>query len=196
MKKNILSISILIILLCVNSCDSESQDFEKVNIIAQGDCINGTAEGLVMEFCMFDTEGNNKTTFSENENFIFGLNLKNESKETIIIGQDLFDVEFFNVMDISESKDFGRPYSSVWCEYSLAPRELRIEPGKSFMLSCPWILDNGLSPTAPLCKSESNEVLPTGKYSTGLDTDFSIRMGERTVQLNGQSNIKLEFTIK
>ncbi len=194
MKTYLFLLSVLILNV---SCESEGQSLEKVNIIAQGDCIIGNVEGLVMEFCIFDIEGNSRTVFNENENFIISLVLKNLSQETMVIDQNLIDANFFRVINVVDNEDFGTPYTAVWCQYSLAPRELQLEPGTSLTLNSPWVLDfeKEVFPTAPLCKSENNEFLNKGVYSTGFDTAFTIKKGERTIQLSGQSEISILLTI-
>lgn len=186
---------LFVTILCF-ACESESQEPNpiKMDVETQGNCIQASAEGLLMKFCMLDIQGNAQKSFEAGENFSFSLVLKNESEETITIKEDLIDSDFFEVTDVLKGHHFGKPYTGVWCEFSLAPREIKIESGESIDLECPWKLESGDLPTNPFCKSETNENLIIGDYITGLNTNFTIKKGDKTILLDGQ-DILIQFTI-
>ena len=118
--------------LSISACDNENEDIEGLNLMPQGECMVSSIEGLTMKFCLLDSDGNPKTTFKENENIIFMLTFSNESRDTIVVAENLIDQDFFKVIGESSNNDYGKPYTGVWCEFVNAPKEIRIDPKQSF----------------------------------------------------------------
>lgn len=129
------------------------------------------------------------------DNFIFSLHLTNISNDTITIRPNFIDSSFYLVKNETGQEIFGKPYTSVWCEYSLAPKVLIINPGESFRLNCPWTLENGIWPDKPLCKGKDNKNLPKGNYYTGMNMDFSLVKDGKSTSFDGPT-VKLNFKIE
>lgn len=177
--------------LALSGC--EGQD-DQILTNQEGFCIDGSEDILGFKFCLLDESNIPMDTFKEGENFIFNLKLSNNSNDTLVIEPDFINSSFYEVNDLLGGT-FGQPYSGVWCEFSGAPQVLQIDPGAHFILNCPWLLKDGEEPVYPLCKAESNEILPTGEYYTQMKLDLKVIKSSDKKTIKGPF-LRLNFKIE
>jgi len=137
-------------------------------------------EQIEFEFCLLNLDGISETIFNKGDNIIFSFSFKNSSGEQIIATTEFVNNSFFNVFNGQNNIEIGRPWTGLWCEFSGAPQELKVNPDSKIKISCPWFLDQNNFPVYPLCMSESKIPLETGEYYTTLDLDFHYKINSKT----------------
>jgi hypothetical protein len=130
------------------------------------------ADGIEFTFCLQDELGQPLTRFEKDKNIIFNFSIKNNLQDTIIISTEFINNNFFRVVKLDNNFDYGKPWTGVWCEFSLLPQKIVILPSDQKKLSCPWVLSSNCQPDYPLCMSQSKNYLPVGLYITSFDLDF------------------------
>ncbi|WP_318312877.1 hypothetical protein [Flagellimonas crocea] len=194
-KFNLTMTLIVAFILSIISCSNENEGIRDFQVRSVDNCTESSIEELKMAFCLLDSTGIAKTQFKEGENIVFSLALTNTSEDTIVIEQNIVDEDFFRVTEKSQQQDMGTPQTGAWCEFSNAPREIAIGPGDTFELTCPWILTESLKPVYPLCKGQSNDVLPKGEYDVEHNLNFSFKVSQKEISTNNDFKPKITFNI-
>ena len=193
MKTNILEIGLILTLFTAigTGCEKNTDNLWEISPENNVAAIQQEVNGIVFKFCLLNEKGEPATVFDEGRNFTFSFSISNNLNDTIAIPTEFINSEFYRVYEIQDKMAMGKPWTGIWCEFSLAPHIITLPPAKTKQLNCPWLLTDFDKPDYPLCKSRSNEPLPKGEYFTKLDLDFQyLKKGEK-VQIND-----LIYTIK
>ncbi|NAS13575.1 hypothetical protein [Poritiphilus flavus] len=187
---------VLNLLFLATACDDDpTTTLQDVNIVAQGDCTVATMSGLSATLCITDVAGNPQDLFDQNENFIISLTFQNDSAELVKIKEEYLANEgVLTVMSNESDESFGKPFTSASCQFDGNPY-MEIPPGESYVVSSPWVLQEGVSIIGPICKSNSNEYLATGSYRVVVTLDFVMEMGGESINVEGGNALSIEFNI-
>lgn len=168
---------------------------DDVSIVAQNDCMVGSISDLNAILCITDTKGNSKTSFEKNENFIISLSFQNNSGELVKIKEEYLANEgVLTVMGADNGQNFGKPYTSAGCQFDGNPF-MEVPSGETYVVSSPWVLEEGVPIIGPICKSESNEYLDTGSYRVLVSLELVVEMGNETISVEGGNELSLDFDI-
>lgn len=188
----IFKLSTVILLFSFITAGCRKDDIFELDIGDENAVIQHQVNGIEFKFCLLNEEGEPATVFNEGENFTFQFSFRNLKKDTIIVTTEFIYNEFFRVYQVSGDNliDKGKPWTGVWCDFSLNPQEFILTPNKMVTMQFPWILNVNSINFSPLCSNIKLEHLDIGKYLTGFDLNFHY-------QLNGKENIinKLKFKI-
>ncbi len=188
---------VLNILFFTTACENEDgqNTIYQVNIAAQGACMEAEMEGLTASLCVLDTNGISKTEFAQNENFSIALTFQNNIGENIKIKNEYLNGESVMIVEgVADGLNHGKPYTSVSCEFVGNPN-MEIPPGGSYVVSSPWVLQEGIRTIGLVCKGESNEYLAVGSYRVIVSLDFIMEMGDKTISVEGGNELGLGFDI-
>ena len=186
MKKKIFLLGIMAVALMLVSVsclkdDSGSQfDNPIVELPIDGDTktISVERNGIGIEFCLLNEQGEPATVFKEGENFRFRLSLQNNTSYdaiymTLGLGYGYIPDEFY-VFD-SFGDTIGRPFYFQGADYVLEKCPV-IKKGKSFVLDIPWIENRDEWHICTLyAHGLKNKPLPKGVYYTILSHKFCFR---------------------
>jgi len=197
MKNAILKISFIFLSLSIMGvgCEKEDELLWEISPDSKTAVIQKEVDGIEFKFCLLNEEGEPATVFNEGENFAFNFSFKNKMQDTIVVTTEFISSNFFKVYRSQDNNDMGKPWTGVWCNYSLAPQEINSAPSNTKQLYCPWILTQDTAPEYPLCMSESKDYLAKGKYETFFDLDFHFTMGEKK-KIIDNITFKINFEIK
>ncbi|AGA76815.1 hypothetical protein [Echinicola vietnamensis] len=168
-------------LLVFTSC---LKDNEQSNVSTQN-CANTSFDELAVDFCLLSIDSVPATSFRQGENIIFALTLHNLTSDQLTIKPAFLHNHPFAVRSQNDIFGIGTPITGVWCQFSLNPQELVLAKGTSITLRAPWFWDDEITPTYPLCKADSNPVIPPGNYISMVDLDFSIENNASTNIIDG-----------
>ncbi len=185
------------ILLFATACEEDDNisTLDEISIVAQGDCMAASISELDAVLCITDMEGNAKTSFGLNENFIVSLTFQNNSGELVKIDElYLANEGVMTVMGADNGENFGKPFTSVACQFDGNPY-IEVASGETYVVSSPWVLQEGIIITGPICKAESNEYLAVGSYRVVVSLDFIMEMGSESITVEGDHELSVEFDI-
>ena len=191
MKTTILKISALLLLFSLMGAGCERETFPS----NKNATIQKEVDGIQFKFCLLNQQGEPDTIFNVGENFTFSFSIKNNLEDALVITTEFISSEFFRVYRTQDNIDMGKPWTGVWCEFSLAPRILRLPPVQSRQLNCPWMLTENDKPNYPLCMAESKNPLAKGDYYTKLNLDFHYSKNGKKEQINNVI-FKINFKIQ
>lgn len=191
MKTKILKLSVLLLLFSFITAGCQKDDIFELNIGDENAVIQKEIDGIEFKFCLLNEQGDPSTVFEEGENFTFHFSFKNLKEDTIIVTTEFVYDEFFRVYQVIETEhiDKGKPWSGIWCDFSLAPREIPVAPNSSSELLSPWMPKGEIYDYYPLCVT-GRDALPTGVFITRFDLNFHYK-------INGKERIidDLKFKI-
>ncbi|TDO04877.1 hypothetical protein [Sunxiuqinia elliptica] len=172
MKK--LIVFLVLSALIGTGCEKEEEDMFEIDIGDKNAVIQKEVNGIEFKFCLLNEVGEPATVFKEGENFTFHFSFKNSKNDTISVTTEFVNDDFFRVYQISSDKliDVGKPWTGLWCEYSIAAQEIELKPSFEKQLKCPWLLTENGAPDYPLCMSESKDYLDKGKYTSSVFLNF------------------------
>lgn len=165
------------LLILITGCEEgfftkEKDEDYKFEIKAGSDqkVIRETVKGIGFRFGLFNEDSQAATTFAQGENFLFNLNITNETDETIQIQVPVVHTDFFKVYRKTDNQFAGSPIQGVWCEYSNMPENYESEPGYSLVFKHPWEPeeDESITKYYPFCSQKENNTLKKGEYFTKL----------------------------
>ena len=137
---------------------------------------------ITVDFQLQDEEGNECYTFSEGDNIVFRLELKNNTDSNAII-KPIYEVIGFNAFRVysKSGKDMGTPWDSFNANY-LAHNVIMACSSK--VLVCPWfdipsLYDSGVEHhySHLFNKTEEKSPLPKGEYYSMFD----VKLNNRTI---------------
>jgi hypothetical protein len=102
------------ILLFATACkeDDNISTLDEISIVAQGDCMAANTSELEAILCITDMEGNAKTSFGLNQNFIVSLTFQNYSGELVKIKEEyIANVDVMTVIGANNGENFGKPFN-------------------------------------------------------------------------------------
>lgn len=186
MQKIILKISFIFLFFSLMGagCEKDGELLLEISPHSKSVVIQKEVDGIEFKFCLLNDQGEPATIFNEGENFTFSFSIKNNLEDTLIITTEFINSEFFRVYNTQDNIDMGKPWTGLWCEFSLEPQTLMLPPVQSLKLNCPWVLIENNKPDYPLCMSESKNPLAKGEYYTKLDLDFQYSKKGRKEQIN------------
>lgn len=197
MKTKFLKFSPVILLFAFLIAACQKDDVFEIKIGDVNPVIVQEVNGIEFTFCLLNEQGEPATVFNEGENFIFQFSIKNLKKDTIIITTEFINDEFFRVYRLSGDNplDLGKPWSGIWCEYSLEPHEIKVAPSKTSKVQSPWnFFGDFYDYYPPLCVT-GKENLTEGEYLTGFDLDFHYKLIDESYNINNLK-FKINFKIK
>lgn len=155
--------------------------------------IEKKVNGLAFKFCLLNEQGKPATVFKEGENFIFNFSIQNFSQNPIFVSTHFVNNDFYRVYK-KDNTDMGKPWSGIWCEFSLTPQEITIAPNEIRLLNCPWRLTESNQPDYPFCMNESINILSKGEYYTFINTqfDYAVNSKNQSVKLNFRINFEIQ----
>jgi len=197
MKTTILKITSFVLLFALMGagCKKDDKLLWEISPISNSNVIQKTVDGVEFKYCLLNEKGEPSTVFNEGENFDFIFSFKNNMQDTIVVTTEFINSNFFRVYRSLDRNDMGKPWTGVWCDYSLAPQEIYSAPSTIKLLHCPWVLTNDNAPEYPLCMSESKDYLAKGKYETFFDLDFHFTIGGKQ-KIIDNITFKINFEIK
>lgn len=196
MKTNKLLLMIPFFLLILDGgCEKNNDLFWEISPGSEIQDINYKENGINIHFCLLNEEGESTTSFSVKENIIFSFSIENNSDNNISIPTDFIDSTFYRVYEKYENTDLGKPWSGLWCEYSMTDKRIELVPSGTKHLNCPWILIDGQQPDYPLCMSESKDYLPIGEYYTAIQLKFKYYQ-EKELKTIDNVVFKINFKIQ
>lgn len=169
---------------------------KEVDVVAQDGCMVASLSELNAILCITDIEGNTKTSFAQDENFIISLSFENNSGEHVKIPEEyLANDGVLAVMGSENGQNFGKPFTSASCQFDGNPY-MEVPSGETYVVSSPWVLQEGVPIIGPICKSESNTYLPSGSYRVLVVLDFIMEKGNETISVQGDNELSLSFAIQ
>ena len=176
MKIKIFKLSVIILLFSFISAGCQKDDIFELDIGDENAVILKEIDGIEFKFCLLNEQGEPSTIFNEGENFTFQFSFKNLGKDTIIVTTEFVYDEFFRVYQVigTEHIDKGKPWTGIWCNFSLAPREIPVAPNTSSELLSPWMPVGEFYDYYPLCVS-GKDALPAGEFITRFDLNFQYK---------------------
>lgn len=191
MKTKILKLSVFILLFALMGagCEKEEELLWEISPDSKTAVIQKEVDGIEFKFCLLNQKGEPATVFNEGENLFFNFSFKNSSSNPVIATTEFINQNFYRVFRLSDNTDMGKPWTGLWCQYSLSPQEINLEPNNSKELCCPWLLVGGNTPDYPLCMSMSKDVLNKGEYFTSFVLDFHYVS-------NGKAKVIKDITFK
>jgi hypothetical protein len=195
-KIKLLIIFLLLLLLIVAGigCGQDDEIWE-ISPDSKTVVIQKEVNGIEFKLCLLNEEGEPSTIFNEGENFTFSFTIINNIEDTLVISTEFIGSEFFRVYQTPDNIDMGKPWTGLWCEYSLAPQKIILLPLQNIQLNCPWILTENNHPVYPLCMSESKYPLAKDQYYTKLNLDFHYSKKREKEQINNLI-FKINFKIQ
>ncbi len=185
---------LLLFVVALSGCEKEWKTL-KMEIWPDSEqtVIEQTADGILFKFCLINEQGEPATVFKEGENFAFGFSVQNQLQNTIMIPTNFVNNNFYRVYR-KDNNDMGKPWTGIWCNFSLASQELTVSHNEVRSLNCPWQLTESNRPEYPLCMDESKSVLAKGEYYTFIETpfDYVVNNNKQTIKLNFKINFKIE----
>jgi hypothetical protein len=151
--------------------------------------------GIEFKFCLLNEVGEAATEFDEGENYTFSFSIENKEDDTITVTTEFITADFYRVYRTQDNKDLGKPWTGLWCEFSLRPREIKSAPAECIKLDCPWVLNGNNRPDYPLCMSESKYPLSKGNYYTSFALDFHYTINNEEKKINNK-RFKINFQIQ
>ena len=210
--KKIIQIFYLFPALCtvaVMSCQKEPMEpVTELAIDSEQKVIAVEKNGIGIEFCLLNEEGEPATVFNEGEDFRFHLaitnNIEPDTAMYMPICQDCGDYipDKFYVMNI-QGDTIGRPFFFRGVVFVLTRCPV-IDKGDSYVLDIPWTesRENWYICTL-IAHGSKNNPLPKGKYYTSLVhkfclNDLSLPISEKPDEFICTDNIsfKINFEIK
>ena len=137
---------------------------------------------ITVDFQLQDEEGNGCYTFSEGDNIIFRLELKNNT-ESDIITKPTYQIIGFNAFRVysKSGEDMGTPWDSF--DANFRAHDI-IGARSSVVLVCPWFdipslydLEEERHYSGIFNKKEEKSPLPKGEYYS----KFDVQLNNRTV---------------
>ncbi|TAL65036.1 MAG: hypothetical protein EPN88_10120 [Bacteroidetes bacterium] len=156
--------------------------------------IQNETKQIEFKFCLINKDGQSATVFNEGEDFTFSFSFKNNGTDTIIVTTEFINTDFFRVFSLENNIDVGKPWTGIWCQFSLSPHTITLPPSYLEKLTCPWILTENNTPVYPLCMGESKEPLMKGEYNTFIDLDFHFSRNGKLTIIN-QLKFKINFKV-
>ncbi|MGI5913719.1 MAG: hypothetical protein ACOX5K_03220 [Bacteroidales bacterium] len=204
MKTNIFNICLPMLLLCgaitlgcERGCEKDENRIWEIFPDSETTVVQNVVDGIEFKFCLLNEAGEAATVFNESENFIFLFSFKNLMNDDITVTTEFIVDDFYRVYKRSSNDliDMGKPWTGTWCEYSLVPHEISLEPNMEKTIKCPWILTETDYPDHPLCMSESKDYLAIGEYVTSFDLDFHYKINNQEKNITGET-FKINFKIQ
>jgi hypothetical protein len=186
----------IILLLFTISCDKSEIDVLEIAIDDSNKCIQNERNEIDFNFCLINVDGIPSTSFRANENFNFSFSFTNDTKDTIVVTTEFIKPDFLRVFRSSDKENMGRPWTGVWCEFSLRPQEIVLAPGNNKTILSAWLSsENSPSDLFPLCTDTALEPLPKGEFYTEIKSNFHYAVnGKKTIidDLSYKINFKIE----
>jgi hypothetical protein len=197
MKTKILvQAGILLLLLFLEVSCEKDQDARLLQIYPkENNSIIYSESDIAFRFCILNQEGDPSTILKYGENFTLYFSFTNKMQDTIFVTTEFIDSNFFRIFNFIRNVDMGKPWTGIWCQFSLEPHIIILAPNKTKELKCPWILKEDNKPDYPLCMSESKEFLPSGEYFTNINLNFHFSEGASEYILN-DTCLKINFKIE
>ena len=192
-----LLLTVLNIIFFASACENEDErvTIEQINFATSGNCMNAEMDGLTASLCVLDISGNPKVEIDKGENFIIALSFTNDTEEVIKIRNEyLRGNSVMEVFGSDDGKSHGKPYTSVWCTADLNAY-MTMEPGETYVVSSPWVLQEGINPTGPICKAESNEDLLQGGYQVEVNLEMEFEKNGETTNVESDNKLILNFNV-
>ena len=159
-------------------------------------CSNKESEltgALDVEFSLMNEKGEKTNEFSEGENIIFRMEIKNSSDDDVVLAHtniaDILGHNAFRVYTI-DGKDMGTPWDDLIDDYLGA---FVLSAHQTRVAECPWMNTSGLTDTnnentysGLFIKNRANTKLSTGEYYS----EFNIKLGNEDIVCKQAFNIK------
>ena len=159
----------------------------QLEVNSQTSVIQKKVAGINFRFSLLKARYQPSTVFKEGENIIFSFSIENALQDTIFVSTDFITPDFYRVFK-SDHIDMGKPWTGLWCDYSLAKEELAIAPSNEKEINCPWVSASNIRPDYPLCMSQSQSYLMVGDYYTFINLGFHYRINKKPRSIE---NLKL-----
>ncbi len=191
---------LLLIPICVvllgAGCEKDKNLWE-ISPESKSAVIQKEVNGIEFKFCLLNEMGEPATTFKEGENFTFRFSIKNLNDDTITVTTEFISDNFFRVYQLTSNSliDMGKPWTGVWCKYSLTSQEFKMGSSIEKQLNCPWVLTDYNAPDYPICMDESKNYLSQGEYSTSFNLNFHYRIGDKE-NIIDNAIFKINFEIQ
>jgi len=178
-------------------CGQDDNNLWEISPYSKSSVIQKEVNGIEFKFCLLNEKGEPATVFKEGENFSFRFSIKNLNDDTITVTTEFISDDFFRVYHLTSNSliDMGKPWTGVWCEYSLTPHEFEMEPSIEKQFNCPWVLTDDNAPDYPICMDESKNYLTIGEYSTSFNLNFHYRIGDKESIIDN-AKFKINFEIQ
>ncbi|MDE5423109.1 hypothetical protein L3073_12895 [Ancylomarina sp. DW003] len=161
----------LLIPICVSislgaGCDKDDDKiFLELKTGSDQTQIKKLISGIEFKYCLLDEAKNSKVVFNHGENISFYFSITNKNDSKITIDGKLINSDFFIVKKNSSNESIGKPWTSVFCEYSLSPQEFNLEPMETLELIAPWNVSIESSNSYfPFCFEQNNPIMPIDLY--------------------------------
>lgn len=174
------------LILSLISCQKESIEQSAIELMIEGmqKVITVENNGVGIEFCLLNENGEPATVFQEGENFKFHLAINNhvESDTALYIVSDfIYNQALFKVFNRTDST-IGKPWETSMC-LEISDGVNQIYAGEKWIMESPWIETQVFKGT-----DESDNIkhlqcyfsglsmkpLPIGKYFTELSQQFCL----------------------
>ncbi len=180
MKKIIQIFFLFLIIFLAISCQKESIELE-LTIDEEQKVITVEKNGIEIEFCLLNEQGEPATVFKEGEDFTFHLAIINNIKSYEAVYMPLcngcgygYIPDEFYVMT-SNGDTIGRPFFFRGAVYMLFDCPV-IKKGESFVLDIPWTENRDNWPICTLyAHGSKNTPLEKGIYYTSFTHKFCFR---------------------
>jgi hypothetical protein len=185
-KQMIIPFILMLIMVAGVGCKNDEVVMQ-LEVNSQTSVIQKKVAGINFRFSLLKARYQPSTVFKEGENIIFSFSIENALQDTIFVSTDFITPDFYRVFK-SDNIDMGKPWTGLWCDYSLAKEELAIAPSNVKELNCPWVLNPSIQADYPLCMSQSKSYLMAGDYYTFINLGFHYRINKKPRSIE---NLKL-----
>jgi hypothetical protein len=177
---------IALMLSLIISCQKETIEQSAIELTVEGKQKVITVEnnGIGIEFCLLNENGEPATIFQEGENFKFHLAIVNHVEPDTamyIVSDFIYNEALFKVLDRTEST-IGKPWEKSMC-LEISDAANQIYAGEKWIIESPWVETRVFEGT-----DESDNIkylqcyfsglsmkpLPIGKYFTELSQQFCL----------------------
>ncbi len=194
--------------LIITGCQKESiNPVTELAIDGEQKVISVGNNGIGIEFCLLNEQGEPATIFSEGENFRFHLVIKNNIKSYKTMYMPVgfgygFIPDRFYVMN-PQGDTIGRPFYFRGADYDLM-KCFKMNKGENYVLDVSWTENRDYWHICNLyAHGSKNKPLPKGTYYISFEhnfclRDFSLNFPEKAEELicTDILNFKINFEIK
>ncbi len=192
----------LLILICISislgaGCDKdENEIFLELKTGSDQTQIKKIINGIEFKYCLLNEEEKSKVVFNHGENIFFYFSITNKNESKITIDGKLINSNFFMVKKASSNESIGKPWTSLFCEYSLSPQEFNLEPMETLELIAPWIVPIESSNSYfPFCFAQENSIIPIDLYFSEFTIDSRYIISKSRI-IKKDITFKINFEIK
>lgn len=197
-KRIFLAMLFSVIVMGMTRCEDRSESETLILEISPDNgqtAIRKDVDGIVFNFCLLNEEGKSATIFEKKENIIFSFLIENNLGCDISVPTNFIDSTFYRVYRQIDNADMGKPWTGLWCEYSMANKKVEIASSETYSFVCPWILTKDHQPDYPICMSESKDYLSSGNYYTIICLDFQYFQESEQKTINNMI-FKINFKVQ